>query len=676
MAIISFIVDYLIENLQEVHFILYTTANMNKISALLLWVGFSCLLVFAAVLATKTIAPKAAGSGIPEMKTILRSPGLYREFVAWNVLIAKLLGLIMALGSRLPIGKEGPFVHIACIVAILFCKLQHFILRRKTEDVRMTELLSAACAIGVSCCFGAPIGGVLFSIEVTSTYFAVRDYWRAFFGSVMAALVFRISAVFWKDEETLTALFRTNFRVDFPFDLQEIIAFVVIGIVCGLAAANFVSFHKYLMKKVPIIFPSHNQQLFLYPALVCALYSTMTFPGGLGRLIAGELTDKQAIMMLFDNATWSNPDTTSFIDERQFLAEGELENMDPSMVVSQVEAFGWDRATGKPTGANLYVSLTLFIVVQYLSAAVAQTIAYPCGVFMPVFMIGAAFGRLVGESMFAWFPMGFKGQLVIPGGYAVVGAAAFAAGVTHTISTSVIVFELTGQISHCLPVLLAVLVSNAIAQYFTPSFYDSIIVQKKLPHLPDLRSYQNYNTCVESFMKRDVSMIHASADARTIREILGRFRYSVFPLVDSLQNRLLLGSISRVELSHAVEMSMPRPLESATVNAAPAMITEKTSLHRVHTMFSLLNLKRAWVVNGGRLVGLVTTLELTEEIVGTAIKWNRAQRSATSSIASEDIEMPLVDDDEAANFDDFNQNVEFDQTQHFNQSRNYTRTDL
>ena len=51
---------------------------------------------------------------------------------------------------------------------------------------------------------------------------------------------------------------------------------------------------------------------------------------------------------------------------------------------------------------------------------------------MPIFMVGAGFGRLVGESMYAWFPNGFKGQQVIPGGYAVVGAAAFAGGVTHT----------------------------------------------------------------------------------------------------------------------------------------------------------------------------------------------------------------------------------------------------
>ena len=36
----------------------------------------------------------------------------------------------------------------------------------------------------------------------------------------------------------------------------------------------------------------------------------------------------------------------------------------------------------------------------------------------------------------------------------IVGAAAMAGAVTHTISTSVIVFELTGQITHILPVMV------------------------------------------------------------------------------------------------------------------------------------------------------------------------------------------------------------------------------
>ena len=75
--------------------------------------------------------------------------------------------------------------------------------------------------------------GVLFSIEVTATYFAVRNYWRGFFGAVSGAFVFRLFAVWFKSEEsTITALFKTSFDIDFPFDPQEILAFAMIGYVC------------------------------------------------------------------------------------------------------------------------------------------------------------------------------------------------------------------------------------------------------------------------------------------------------------------------------------------------------------------------------------------------------------------------------------------------------------
>lgn len=41
------------------------------------------------------------------------------------------------------------------------------------------------------------------------------------------------------------------------------------------------------------------------------------------------------------------------------------------------------------------------------------------------FFLGAAFGRLVGECMAAWFPNGVRTgdevSLIVPGGYAVVG---------------------------------------------------------------------------------------------------------------------------------------------------------------------------------------------------------------------------------------------------------------
>ena len=55
-------------------------------------------------------------------------------------------------------------------------------------------------------------------------------------------------------------------------------------------------------------------------------------------------------------------------------------------------------------------------------------------------------------------------------------------------------------------ILVAVLVSDAIAGLLSPSCYDSIIMIKKLPYLPDIlpSSSSAYNIYVEDFMVRDV----------------------------------------------------------------------------------------------------------------------------------------------------------------------------
>ena len=48
------------------------------------------------------------------------------------------------------------------------------------------QALSAACALGVSSSLGAPLGGVLFAIEVTSSFYHFSSrFWKCFFVAVV-----------------------------------------------------------------------------------------------------------------------------------------------------------------------------------------------------------------------------------------------------------------------------------------------------------------------------------------------------------------------------------------------------------------------------------------------------------------------------------------------------------
>lgn len=178
--------------------------------------------------------------------------------------------------------------------------------------------------------------------------------------------------------------------------------------------------------------------------------------------------------------------------------------------------------------------------------------------------MGAAFGRLIGEIV-AWiFPYGISflgshASPIVPGGYAVVGAAAFGGAVTHTISTTVIVFELTGQLSHIIPCIIAVLIANAIAQNLESNIYDSIIQIKKLPFLPNISSTSTvvHEIVAGHIMVRDVISVWFKCTYRDIKKIIKEHRQiQSFPVVDSPDSMILLGSIRRQELQLAISRSV------------------------------------------------------------------------------------------------------------------------
>jgi len=73
---------------------------------------------------------------------------------------------MLAVASGLSLGKEGPLVHVACCLGNI---LSYFFPKYRNNEAKKREVLSASAAAGVSVAFGAPVGGVLFSLEEVCT---------------------------------------------------------------------------------------------------------------------------------------------------------------------------------------------------------------------------------------------------------------------------------------------------------------------------------------------------------------------------------------------------------------------------------------------------------------------------------------------------------------------------
>jgi hypothetical protein len=71
----------------------------------------------------------------------------------------------------------------------------------------------------------------------------------------------------------------------------------------------------------------------------------------------------------------------------------------------------------------------------------------------------------------------------LPAGYALVGATAFTAGATRTVSIAVIGLELTGTLEFLIPVFTGVFAACITGSRYSLSIYDSILKGRKLPYV-------------------------------------------------------------------------------------------------------------------------------------------------------------------------------------------------
>eukprot|EP01138_Halocafeteria_seosinensis_P009944 gb/GECG01010156.1/.p1 GENE.gb/GECG01010156.1/~~gb/GECG01010156.1/.p1 ORF type:complete len:904 (+),score=81.96 gb/GECG01010156.1/:1-2712(+) len=533
VGVVSFAVDAIIKNLQFARY--KWLGDGYDLFNYLLWIMWAFVFCIFALGAGHVITPLAEGSGIPQMKSVLAGTAL-DQYLSLRVLIAKIIGFTTAMTGGLSVGREGPFVHVACAMATLLWKLPCFSRIRGSEVLRK-QMLAAAVAAGVTAVFGAPIGGVLFSVEVTSTYYMASNLWRAFVCSVVGVIFYEAMSSIQNE-----SLFKKTAFVAQALSWQ-IVLYAIMGILLGFVSVLFIR----LMAKSLVfrrLLTRNAKGRYGLGLTVVFLVSTVTY-----FLVMLRYSDRQLINSLFEGPKIKSLEDNS----RELLAD------------TSVGFEVWE-------SPNKFLTLVLYSIFKFAITIVSISLPVPCGLFTPVFTLGGALGRLVGETVAAIAP----DAEIVPGTYAVMGAAGLIAGVTQTISPAVIVFELTRQIHHMVPVLLCVLLSYSTAGLFTASIYDTLMAINGLPYLPRALSPAAYRLHAKDLMhglRDSPHYLTLKSTVNDLEELLSLTPLSGpsgqqlgdFPIVDSPQNRILVGSVKRTTLARIAEAYRAQAKQGALV---------------------------------------------------------------------------------------------------------------
>ena len=392
----------------------------------------------------------AAGSGVAEVKVIL-SGFVVHGYLGLRTLVVKTLALILSVASGLSIGKEGPYVHIATCVGNIACRLFS---KYNHNDGKRREILSASAASGVGVAFGAPISGVLFSLEEVSYYFPPKTLFRTFFCCIAASLSLKFLNPYGTGK---IVIFEVRYITDWRS--FEMFVFILLGMLGGVLGALFIKASRIWARTFRRI-PTIKRWPILEVVLVALVTGLASFWNRYTKLAVTEL--------LFELASPCKDNTSGLC----------------------------------PRHGSEILGIVGYLCIAFVIKSTLTTITFgikvPAGIYVPSMVVGGLMGRIVGHlvqylvfmypdhAIFGSCPKG--GDLegcVTPGVYALVAAGATMCGVTRlSVTLAVILFELTGSLDHVLPFSLSVLVAKWTADALEPlSIYDLLTDMNSYPLL-------------------------------------------------------------------------------------------------------------------------------------------------------------------------------------------------
>lgn len=599
-----------------------------------IFMALSVIFALVSTLLVKHVAPMATGSGISEIKVWVSGFKYKDEFLNLTTLIIKSVALPLAISSGLSVGKEGPSVHYATCCGYV---ITNWLLKDVLTYSKQTEYLTAASGAGVAVAFGSPIGGVLFGLEeiASSSEFSSATLWKSFYVALVAVATLEYINPFRNGKIILF-----NVTYDRDWKVEEIPVFIILGIFGGVYGQlvskwniSYVQFRRRFLSRWPV-------QEVLILTVLTGLVSYFN------EFLKLDMTESMGILF---HECKSNDNASTFTHRLCELDEN-------THVVSFL---------------RIFASLCIATVIRALLVIMSYGASVPAGIFVPSMAVGATFGRAL-SLLVERFVSG--ADVITPGAYAFLGAAATLCGITNlTLTVVVIMFELTGAFIYIIPTMIVVAITRMVLTYFqTPGgIADQMVLVNGFPLIePEVREeyMEKYNA--EEIMAKSLvtlnekiylseleSLVYDSSEKsvngfpiikdedkndperRCIGYVLRRHLISKLMSIDSSTS-----NSSRILVSFSGGDTSPHPGSDSLsfgdlLNKCPVTINPDVPVSLIYRMFKQLGCKTIIVQKDGLLQGLITRKDVIRferskhrEIHGPRYKLNESLNEKLWSI--------------------------------------------
>ncbi|WP_225586863.1 chloride channel protein [Algoriphagus sp. Y33] len=523
----------------------FLTEGFYKEYANFLYIIYPLIGISAAYLIGRYIFKDAGGHGIPDILfTISKKQSIITRVKTYS----RVFTSAITVGFGGSVGLEAPMLVTGSAIGSNVGSLVHLNAKKRTL------LIGCGAAAAISSIFGAPIGGVIFAIEVILMEISTASFIPLLIASVTGSLTSMV--LIGKD-----SVF--NFKLTESFQASHMPYYLLLGIVCGLVSLYF---SQAVRKTESLIEGLDSQALrILYGGAILGIMVFFLPP------IYGEGYDTLNTLI--------EGNSSQLLEKSPFFSI--IEN--PYLII---------------------IFLAFIILVKPVAAAVTLSAGGSGGIFAPSLYVGGILGFL-----FAYSSNLFYFTIPLPlAHFTLVAMCGVMAGTQHApLSAIFLIAEITGGYELFVPLMFV----SAIA-YVTKTAYqkDSIYMiqlKEKGRHLPESKDQELLELItITHVIERDLLPIHPDAKLKDLIGLVKISKRNIFPVVD--EHKALRGIVTLDDIRDIMfdREKQEKILIRELMHSPPEILLATENMQKAMEKFELSGAWNLPVIEEGKYLGFVS----------------------------------------------------------------------